>query len=293
MNSLLRASVFAALSSIPALASAQVRASELGSVSQTIDGTKITIEYSRPRSRGRDQIFGTKAVHWGETWTPGANWATTFEVSRNIKVNGKAVAKGKYSVWMIPKQSGDWTVILEPDSHRFHMNRPDSSAAQIRIPVKAEAVPFTDVLTWSFPEIRETGGTVTMEWERARIPLKLDVEPSLVTTLPASEAAQYLGEYAFTEDPTGKPKLMLVTITHENGTLKARFTPEDPYMKKFALVKIGPDWFAPGVYDEKGALYEVMKPDYVMEFKRANGKIEKFELRDIDDNMWGIGVPKR
>ncbi|MEP6509570.1 MAG: DUF2911 domain-containing protein, partial [Gemmatimonadales bacterium] len=59
---------------------AQVRASEIGVMSQMIDGTKITVEYSRPRSRGRDSLFGTKAVHWDEVWTPGANWATTFDV---------------------------------------------------------------------------------------------------------------------------------------------------------------------------------------------------------------------
>src|SRR5690349_18001756 len=115
---------------------AQIRASEIGSMSQTIDGTVITMEYSRPRARGRDPLFGTKAVHWDETWTPGANWATTFHVNKPVKINGYPVAKGKYSVWMKVKEKGPWTFILEPDNHRYHMEPPDSSAKQIRIPVK-------------------------------------------------------------------------------------------------------------------------------------------------------------
>ncbi len=271
---------------------AQIRASEIGLMSQMIDGTKITVEYSRPRARGRDQLFGTKAVRWDEVWTPGANWATTFDVSRNIKLNGKPVAKGKYSVWMVVRKTGDWTVVLEPDARRYHMEPPDSSAKQIRIPARVEAVPFTDVLTWSMPELRMSGGTLAMQWERVRIPINVEVEPSLVMTLPSGDATPYLGRYTYTEqDSTGKPgKVSTLTISHENGTLKGEWKPADNYFKKFALVRIAPDWFAPGVYDEKGEIYEVLKPEMVFEFTRANGKAVSIILRGEDDVVWAKGV---
>jgi hypothetical protein len=176
------------------------------------------------------------------------------------------------------------------------MAHPDSNASQIRIPVQPETVPFTDVLTWSMPALRIDGGTLAMQWERVRVPVDITVEPSLVTTFPADKATAYLGEYLFTEaDSTGKPttKTQIVTVTHEDGTLKARFTPEDPYMKKFALVSIAPDWFAPGIYDEKGVLYEIMKPEFTMEFTRQNGRAVSFVLRAMDDSVWGRGVLKR
>jgi hypothetical protein len=282
---------FAALA-IPCTLSAQIRASELGTMTQVIDGTKISVEYSRPRSRGRDPLFGTKAVHWGETWTPGANWATTLELNKNVKINGKPVAKGKYSVWMVVRQSGDWTVVLDPDSHRYHMNPPDSTANQVRLNVRVETVPFTDVLTWSVPELRINGGTLAMQWERARVAMNVEVEPSLQMTMTAADASAYLGRYTFVEqDSTGKPgKTSQLTITHEDGTLKARFTPEDSYLKKFALVRIAPDWFAGGVYDEHGQIYEVLKPDMVVEFTRTNGKVAGFVIRDGEDNVWGNGT---
>ena len=47
-----------AVMAIPAPVAAQIRASELATVSQTVDGTVIKLEYSRPRLRGRDTIFG-------------------------------------------------------------------------------------------------------------------------------------------------------------------------------------------------------------------------------------------
>ena len=59
-----------------------------------IDGTKITMEYSRPRARGRNPLFGTRAVRWDEVWTPGANWATTFETTKDMTLNGRRVPKG-------------------------------------------------------------------------------------------------------------------------------------------------------------------------------------------------------
>ena len=68
----------------PSRAAAQIRASELQSVAQTVDGTTIRVTYSRPRTRERWPIFGTKIVQWGEVWTPGANWATLLETNKDI-----------------------------------------------------------------------------------------------------------------------------------------------------------------------------------------------------------------
>jgi hypothetical protein len=120
------------------------------------------------------------------------------------------------------------------------------------------------------------------------------VQPSLVTTLPATDAAAYLGHYSFSEkDAAGKEKITDFTITHEDGTLKGRWTPDDPYMKKFALIRVGSDMFVPGVYDETGKIYEVLKPDFMVEFKRENGRISSFTIRDMDDQLWGTGTIKR
>src|SRR5207253_2946033 len=96
-------------------AHAQIRASEMSTFSQMIDGTKISMSYSRPRGRGRDTLFGSKkGVRWDEVWTPGANYATTFEVNRPVRIDGHAVKAGTYSVWMVVRKSGDWTMVLDP-----------------------------------------------------------------------------------------------------------------------------------------------------------------------------------
>jgi hypothetical protein len=286
--------VSAVILTVASPAHAQIRASELGSMSQVIDGTKLSMQYSRPRSRGRDTLFGTRAVHWGEVWTPGANWATTFEVNKDVKLNGHAVPKGAYSVWFVVRESGDWTFVLDPKVKRYHEDPPDSSAAQIRFAIKPEPAPFTDVLTWSVPSIRVNGGTLAFQWERVRVPIDVEVQPSLVMTLPAADAAPYLGTYAYVEmDSTGKPgKTSVLTITHEDGTLKGQWEPNDPYFKKFALIRIAPDWFVPGVYDKNGQIYEVYRVESVFEFTRANGRAESLVVRDEDDKIAATATRK-
>lgn len=279
-----------AAAALPSVLFAQIRASEPASVSQTVDGTRITIEYSRPRLRGRDAIFGTKNVKWDEVWTPGANYATTLETSRNIKLDGHPIPKGKYSVWMVVRKSGPWTFVLDQRAKLFHMAHPDSTNSQIRFAVTPQNVPATEVLTWSFPSVRATGATIAMSWVNIRVSIEADVEPSLAVGLPAGDAAPYLGRYTFepmTKEDSAKKSQDHFVVTYDNGVMKGAFDPMDDYMKTFALIRIGPDSFAPGIYDEKGTIYEVLRPDLIFEFTRTNGRATAFEMRNDSDKLEG------
>jgi hypothetical protein len=158
-------------------ASAQVKPSEHGMVAQTVDGTTITIEYDRPVARGRDSLFG-KVVKLDQLWTPGANWATTIEVSKNVQLDGHTVPDGKYSLWMIPRATDDWTVVLSRSARRFHTQRPDSSDDLLRYTVRPEHGPHAEVLTWSFPMVTSEGTTLQFQWGTTMIPLRITVQPT-------------------------------------------------------------------------------------------------------------------
>lgn len=278
----------------PAASHAQIRASELASVSQTIDGTKLTIQYSRPRARGRDTLFGTpKVVRWNEVWTPGANYATTIETNKDVTLDGRKLAAGKYSVWLVVRPGAEWTAVFDPKHRQFHMAYPDSNPTQTRFPVKRGTGPFTEVLTWSFPDVHATGGTLAMQWGTTRVAFEVGVSPSLVVELPEADARSYLGRYETIEkDSTGRERRSVTNVLYENGTLKAEFEPADPYMGRFALIRVGPDYFAPGLYDKSGKIYEVLRPDMIVGFKRAGGRVVSFEVRGEDDELWSTGTRK-
>ena len=229
-------------------------------------------------------------MRWDEVWTPGANYATTLEANRDITLNGHAIPKGKYSIWMVVRKSAPWTFVLDPRAKLFHMTHPDSTSTQIRFDVKPQTGPFTEALTWSFPDVRSNGATLDMSWATTRVSVDVGVQPSLVAELPASDAAPYVGRYNFlplTKEDSATSKQNAFIVTYERGILKGQFDPDDPYMKKFALIRIGQDSFAPGVYDEKGIIYEVLRPDLTVEFTRENGRGTAVELRDDSDKLEG------
>ncbi|TDQ15102.1 DUF2911 family protein [Algoriphagus boseongensis] len=84
--------------------------SPAATVSQVVGFTKISIDYSSPAVKGR-KIFG-EIEKYGVTWRAGANAQTVIEFSTPVSVGGKNLRAGKYSIFMTPTESGDWTVHL-------------------------------------------------------------------------------------------------------------------------------------------------------------------------------------
>jgi len=57
------------------------------------------ILYSRPQKQGR-KIFG-ELVEYGNVWRLGANEATEIEFYKDVKIGGKKVPKGRYTLYAI------------------------------------------------------------------------------------------------------------------------------------------------------------------------------------------------
>lgn len=276
-----------ALLALPATLPGQARASEPGAVTQVIDGARFTIEYARPRSRGRDSLFG-KVVKWGEVWTPGADWATTLDAGRDFTLDGHPVPKGRYSLWMVVRPSGDWTLILDPRHRRFHENRPDSIPGQFRFPVRTSAAPHADALLWWWPELRPQGGTLAMQWGTTRVAMRIAVESRYRLDLTAADAAPYLGRYEYREvtpGDTATPEPFLVT--HHDGALYGQWVVGDTM--PFVLVRIRPDWFIPRWHypGEGPDVYDV-DPTMLFEFTRRDGQAVSIDIRDQVDSTTAV-----
>ncbi len=74
-----------------------------------VGDVSVTINYSAPSVNGRT-IFGDLEPY-GEVWRTGANEATTFEVSKNVLIEGQELAAGKYGLFTIPNKES-WTIIF-------------------------------------------------------------------------------------------------------------------------------------------------------------------------------------
>lgn len=91
--------------------------------SVTIDGKTIAIKYSAPSMRGR-KIFGGLEPY-NKVWRAGANAATALHTDADLDLNGLAVPKGDYTlfVWLdqnqwqliVNKQTGQWGLAYKQD----------------------------------------------------------------------------------------------------------------------------------------------------------------------------------
>jgi hypothetical protein len=273
----------AALSLTAVESQAQIRGSELGVVAQVIDGTRITLEYSRPAARGR-QLFG-KTVAYGQPWT-GANWATTLETDKPIRLNGMDVPAGKYSVWLVPRP-GAWTVLLDPNHKLFHFQKPDSTAEQIHISAKPVEQPHAELLTWTFPSVAGDAATLRFQWGTTALPLDVVVQPTKPVTLAADVRATYIGSYDLKPmQGIGWPETGRLDIFEHDGRLRGRmpfpFHPGDEL--EFDLIPAGQDRLSAGLYRD-GKLFNIEQGG-VFEFDIADERATAVRLRGVEGTVF-------
>ena len=269
---------------------AQIRGSEQALVTQAVDGTTISVNYARPHARGRDPIFGG-VVDWGHIWTPGANWATTFEFSKDVELNGHPVPKGKYSVWMIP-QPDLWEVILDPNDSIFHIMRPPLTEDQIRISVAPVEGTYAEALTFSFPIVRGDGTDLVFQWGTTQVPMHVTVTSTQTLTVEAETAEPYPGVYDVTWvgppleafPPAERPRARSrMELTYSGGYLTAIWDiggnqGDENGVVQVMMVPVSDQVFHPG-WMRDGELYET-EVDLWVEFVVEGGLATSFQVRD-------------
>jgi hypothetical protein len=105
-------------------------------VKTTVRGTDVTIDYSRPSLKGR-AVYGEKSplAPVGEVWRTGANEATTFTVSKDVKIEGQTLAAGTYGLFTIPGAT-EWTIIFNKNARQWGAFKYDAKEDALRVKVK-------------------------------------------------------------------------------------------------------------------------------------------------------------
>jgi hypothetical protein len=149
------------------------RRSPRGTVTQTINGTEISVRYYRPVLRGRTAFPGV--VNWGRTWTPGADSATRIETSGPLDIEGTTLPAGKYSVWVIPQEKDAWTVIFNKSADAFHLSYDEGQDA-LRVQAPAVTSPVSiETLQVSFPTVDADSAVMQLQWGTFVLPLRIHV----------------------------------------------------------------------------------------------------------------------
>lgn len=142
------------------------RPSPPDSVTGTIGSSTITINYSSPSVKGR-KVWGS-LVPYDSVWRAGANEATTFETTKDIKVQGKNLPAGKYALFVIPTKS-EWTIIFNKVSNQWGAYSYKKAEDQLRVTASPRKAAFHERLTYT---INKNG--FSLFWENTEVPVKVD-----------------------------------------------------------------------------------------------------------------------
>lgn len=141
------------------------RPSPPANASGKIGDALVTIEYSSPAVKNR-KVWG-ELVPYGKVWRAGANEATTIEFSQDVQIEGRHLAKGKYSLYTIPGET-NWTVIFNKATGQWGTEY-DERRDALRVSVKPrKAAKMHERLTYV---VAKNG--ILLRWENLELPVKI------------------------------------------------------------------------------------------------------------------------
>lgn len=136
--------------------------------------THITILYTAPTVRGR--VIWGGLVSYGEVWVTGAHRATSFEIDRELSIDGKKVPAGKYAIFTIPGKD-KWIFIMNKKWDQHLADEYNAADDILRVEVTPRALPeVQERLSYTITELSETEAILSISWEKIKvnIPLKLN-----------------------------------------------------------------------------------------------------------------------
>ena len=156
-------SIFLSAATLGAQLKAPV-ASPRAKISQNIGLVNITVDYSRPSKKGRT-IFGS-LVPYNKIWRTGANQATTFSVSDDIKINNQLVPKGEYHIYSVPREKRLDLIVYKKTDKWGSLKEFDESLIVARVVSDFIELPFSvETFEISFDNISNNGSTLNLIWD--------------------------------------------------------------------------------------------------------------------------------
>jgi hypothetical protein len=131
-------------------------------------GIYLKVTYGQPNKNGRD-IFGS-LVPFGKIWRTGANEATEFTTTKDIKLDKKTLKAGTYTIFSVPDKD-KWVVIFNSSLGQWGSYKYDeiknNNVLQIEIPVEKGEDEY-EGFTIQFEQTKK-GADLVFLWDKTRI----------------------------------------------------------------------------------------------------------------------------
>jgi hypothetical protein len=133
----------------------------------------VRVIYSRPQKSGRI-IFGD-LVEYGKLWRLGANEATEIEFYKDVKIDGKKISKGRYTLYGIPS-ADSWSIILNKDVDTWGAFKYEAQKDLLRITVPVQKLTeAVEALAMTF-EKTDKGCDLVIAWDDVRVAMPINLK---------------------------------------------------------------------------------------------------------------------
>ncbi|MCU0446980.1 MAG: DUF2911 domain-containing protein [Microscillaceae bacterium] len=144
-----------------------------------LDGDNyLKVTYGQPLKKGR-AIFGD-LVPYGQIWRTGANEATEFTTTRDIKIDKRTLKAGTYTIFSIPDKD-QWTVIFNGVLGQWGAYKYEEVKSKnvLEMPIKVQSGEDEyEAFTIQF-EPDKKGANLVLLWDKTRIVIPI----TFVTTV--------------------------------------------------------------------------------------------------------------
>lgn len=138
----------------------------------TINGNTVMVDYGAPSMRGR-KVMG-ELVPYTEWWRTGANEATAFETSTDLKVGDLLVPAGKYTLVTLPSAT-EWQLVFCKHLGQWGTER--FAAEDLgKVPMKKATLPAPqEQMSITFEHQTPTSVELHVRWETTDVSVPMTI----------------------------------------------------------------------------------------------------------------------
>lgn len=126
--------------------------------------SRIRIDHGQPHLRGRT-LHAAGLVPLDSIWRLGANESTQLETDVDLRLGGKSIPKGKYSLYALPSAAG-WKLIVNKNTGQWGTEY-DATHDLVRIDLRKRTLPspVESFSIWMIPAQAPAGGAAAPSGE--------------------------------------------------------------------------------------------------------------------------------
>lgn len=137
-----------------------------------VHGETFYLTYGTPRKRGRT-IFGG-IVPWGERWRTGANRATHFTTSADLRFGDLEVPAGEYTLFTIPEEDGGTLIINRQTGQNGNSYNEEMDLGRVPMTISTQDE-VTEVFTITVEEEGD-GGVLKLIWDQTVFSIPFEIQ---------------------------------------------------------------------------------------------------------------------